>query len=76
MMKTPWIELGKVNGQAVSLDSIVSQDRYDPDWDSNPTGFGPVIVVGGMEYRRRPGCAGNGNDRAWECSDNHNRRRS
>ena len=54
MMKTPWIELGKVNGQAVSLDSIVSADRYDPDWDSNPTGFGPVIVVGGMDLVAGP----------------------
>jgi hypothetical protein len=54
MMKSPWIELGKVNGVAVSLDSIVSSDRYDPEWDSNPTGFGPVIVVGGQDFVGAP----------------------
>lgn len=50
MVKTPWIELGKVNGQAVSIDSIVAMDRYSPEWDSNPSGFGPVIVAGGMDF--------------------------
>lgn len=54
MMKSPWIMLGKVNGQAVSLDSIVSMDRYDPEFDSNPTGFGPVIVVGGQDFVGAP----------------------
>ncbi len=54
MLKTPWIELGKVNGQAVSIDSIVSLDRYDPEWDSNPTGFGPVIVAGGIDLIAAP----------------------
>jgi hypothetical protein len=54
MLKTPWIELAKVNGQAVSLDSIVSLDRYDPEWDSNPTGFGPVIVTGGIDLVAGP----------------------
>ncbi len=54
MLKTPWIELGKVNGQAVSCDSIVDLDRYDPNWDSDPTGFGPVIVTGGMDWLAAP----------------------
>jgi hypothetical protein len=54
MLKTPWIELGRVNNQAVSIDSIVSADRYDPEWDSNPTGFGPVIVSGGMDFVAAP----------------------
>lgn len=54
MMKSPWIMLGKVNGVAVSLDSIVSMDRYSPEWDSNPIGFGPVIVVGGMDFIGAP----------------------
>jgi hypothetical protein len=54
MLKTPWIELGKVNGQAVSIDSIVAMDRYDPEWDSNPTGFGPVIVAGGIDNVAAP----------------------
>jgi len=44
MTKTPWIELGKVNGVAVSLDSIVAMDRYSPNWDTNPTGFGPTSL--------------------------------
>ena len=60
MLKSPWIELGKVNGQAVSLDSIVSLDRYSPEWDSNPTGFGPVIVVGGVDTVACPVNAGIG----------------
>jgi hypothetical protein len=54
MTKTPWIELGRVNGQAVSIDSIVATDRYSPEWDSNPTGFGPVIVSGGMDFVAAP----------------------
>jgi len=54
MLKSPWIELGKVNNVAVSLDSIVSLDRFDPEWDSNPSGFGPVIVVGGQDFIGAP----------------------
>jgi len=54
MLKTPWIELGKVNGQAVSIDSIYAADRYDPNWDSDPTGFGPVIVAGGIDLIASP----------------------
>ena len=54
MLKSPWIELGKVNGAAVSIDSIVEMDRYDPNWDSNPSGFGPVIVSGGMDFIAAP----------------------
>ncbi len=54
MLKTPWIELGSVNGQAVSLDSIADTDRYDPEFDSNPTGFGPVIVTGGIDFIGAP----------------------
>jgi hypothetical protein len=54
MLKTPWIELGRVNGEAVSVDSIVSADRYSPEWDSNPTGFGPMIVAGGMDFIAAP----------------------
>ena len=60
MMKSPWIMLGKVNNVAVSLDSIVSLDRYDPEWDSNPSGFGPVIVVGGQDFVGAPVAQGIG----------------
>lgn len=54
MLKTPWIELGRVNGVAVSCDSIKDTDSYDPNWDSNPTGFGPVIVTGGIDFIGAP----------------------
>ena len=54
LLKTPWIELGKVNGEAVTIDSIVSMDRYSPEWDSNPAGFGPVIVSGGVDFIAAP----------------------
>ena len=54
MMKSPWIMLGKINGVAVSCDSIADTDRYDPEWDSNPTGFGPVIVTGGPDWIAAP----------------------
>lgn len=54
MLTSPWIELGRVNSQAVSIDSIVAMDRYSPEWDSNPTGFGPVIVSGGMDFVAAP----------------------
>jgi hypothetical protein len=53
-LKTPWIELGKVNGAAVSIDSIYSMDRYDVNWDANPQGFGPVIVAGGVDLIAAP----------------------
>jgi hypothetical protein len=54
MMKTPWIELGKINGQAVSLDSIYAMDRFSCNWDSQPLSFGPVIVVGGVDLIGTP----------------------
>lgn len=54
MMKAPWVELGKINGQAVSLDSIYATDRYSPNWDSQPLSFGPVIVVGGTDMVATP----------------------
>jgi hypothetical protein len=54
MLKSPWIMLGKINGVAVSCDSIADTDRYDPNWDSNPTGFGPVIVTGGPDWIAAP----------------------
>ena len=54
IQKAPWIELGKVDGAAVSIDSIYAADRYDPEWDSNPTGFGPMIVSGGVDFFGSP----------------------
>jgi hypothetical protein len=54
MLKTPWIELGKINGAAVSLDSIYAMDRFSPEWDSDPSGFGPNIVVGGTDFIAAP----------------------
>ena len=50
IQKTPWIELGKIDGVAVSCDSIVDLDRYQPEWDSYPNTFGPVIVTGGTDF--------------------------
>lgn len=60
MLKTPWIELGKVNGAAVSLDSLYSLDRYDCNWDSDPQNFGPVIVTAGTDFIGVPVNAGIG----------------
>ncbi len=60
MLKTPWIGLAKVNGQAVSIDSIYSLDRYDCDWDSYPNTFGPVLVAGGIDNIATPVSAGIG----------------
>jgi hypothetical protein len=60
MQRTPWIGLAKVNGAAVSIDSIYALDQYDPNWDSNPTGFGPVIVAGGIDNIATPTSAGIG----------------
>jgi hypothetical protein len=54
LLKTPWAMLGKVNGQAVTMDSIAATDRYSPEWDSNPTGFGPVLVIGGIDFLAAP----------------------
>lgn len=60
LLKTPWIMLGKVNNEAVSTDSIYAMDRYDPEWDSNPGSFGPVIVTGGIDFLAAPVGAGIG----------------
>lgn len=54
LIKTPWIMLGKVNGYACNIDSIADTDRYMPGWDLNPTYFGPVIVVGGIDFFAAP----------------------
>lgn len=54
LLKTPWIMLGKVNGAAVSIDALEATDRYDPEWDSNPAGFGPVVVTAGMDLLAAP----------------------
>jgi len=54
MQKAPWIMLGQVNRQAVSIDSIVSSDNYSPEWDSDPSGFGPFIVAGGIDMIASP----------------------
>jgi hypothetical protein len=54
LTKTPWIMLGKVNGQAVSVDSIEATDRYSVNWDNDPSGFGPVIVAGGVDFIGAP----------------------
>jgi hypothetical protein len=54
LLKTPWIMLAKVNGQAVTVDSIAATDRYMPEWDSNPTGFGPSVVIGGIDNFAAP----------------------
>jgi hypothetical protein len=60
MLKTPWIGLGKVNGVAVSIDSIYAMDQYSVDWDNNPSGFGPVIVAGGVDNVAAPVAQGIG----------------
>jgi hypothetical protein len=54
MLKTPWIMLGKVNGVAVSCDSLRDTDNYSVNWDSDPSGFGPVIVTGGIDFLAGP----------------------
>ncbi len=54
LLKTPWLMLAKVNGAAVSVDSIAAMDNYAPEWDSDPTGFGPVVVAGGVDFIAAP----------------------
>ena len=54
MLKAPWIMLGNVNGVAVTVDSIFDSDRFSPEWDSDPTGFGPFIVTGGIDFLAAP----------------------
>jgi hypothetical protein len=46
--------LGKVNGQAVTLDSIAATDRYSPEWDSTPVTFGPALILGGIDFLAAP----------------------
>jgi len=52
--KTPWIMLGNVNGVACSVDSLEETDRYSVGWDLNPSNFGPVIVIGGIDFLAAP----------------------
>lgn len=54
LIKTPWIMLGNVNGIACSVDSLEETDRYTVGWDSNPTGFGPAIITGGIDFFASP----------------------
>jgi len=60
MLKTPWIGLANVNGAATSIDSIYAMDQYDCNWDSNSSGFGPVIVAGGVDLVAAPVAQGIG----------------
>lgn len=60
LKKTPWIMEGRVNGAAVSVDSLADSDRYSPEWDSQPTSFGPVIVTAGIDLFGSPTNAGIG----------------
>jgi hypothetical protein len=53
-LKTPWIMLAKINGQAVTTESIVAADRYSPEWDSTPAAFGPFVVTGGIDFLAAP----------------------
>jgi hypothetical protein len=54
LLKMPWVMLGKINGRAVTLDSIASTDRYVPSWDNAPDSFGPFLVIGGMDFLAAP----------------------
>jgi hypothetical protein len=54
LLKTPWIMLARVNGAAVTTDSLSSADRYSPEWDSNPASFGPFVVTSGIDFMAAP----------------------
>lgn len=54
LLKTPWIMLARLNGVAVTTDSIVAADRYSPEWDSTPTSFGPFVATGGIDFLAAP----------------------
>jgi len=54
LLKTPWVMLAKVNGQACDMPSIVAMDRYMPEWDSSPSSFGPCVVIGGIDFLAAP----------------------
>lgn len=54
LQNSPWIMLGKVNNIAVNVDSVFDADRYYVGWDSNPSGFGPLIISAGMDTIATP----------------------
>lgn len=54
LTKTPWIMLGSIDGEPCSVDALEATDRYSPEWDSNPQGFGPVIVTAGIDFLAAP----------------------
>jgi len=60
LLNSPWIMLGKVNGQAVSVDSIEDTDNYMPGWDTTPSSFGPSLIIGGIDFFAAPLGAGIG----------------
>lgn len=54
LTNTPWIMLGRINGVAVSIDSLEETDRYSVGWDLTPADFGPVIVTAGTDFLAAP----------------------
>jgi hypothetical protein len=54
LVKTPWIMLGSVNGEACSVDSLEETDRYSFGWDAIPSSFGPMIVTAGVDFLAAP----------------------
>ena len=54
MQKTPWIMLAKVDGQAVTIDAMDAADNYMPEWDSDPSTFGPCLISVGIDFFAAP----------------------
>src|SRR5208337_3319625 len=44
----PWLVQATLNGIAVDIPSVASADRFNYEWQSNPSAF-PGLVVGGID---------------------------
>lgn len=53
MLKSPWIMLGKIDGQVADVSSFFTMDRYYPEWDSDPNFVGSIVLAG-MDFIGAP----------------------
>ena len=48
LKNAPWLMESRINNVAVATSSVVASDRFNYEWQSNPSAF-PEIVVGGID---------------------------
>jgi hypothetical protein len=46
LANTPWVYLAMLDGQGVDVVAMTDMDRYQPEWDSDPTLSDAVVIAG------------------------------